>query len=167
MSSTQIVLGSEWFLSINLWYPTVEITTNYRIILRDLDLDLLVFSKHRAPRLVTPRANSECRWLITNHRMPHTDAEGRVPKLSFTLRSDTYFQGLGLGLIDVVLFHMTSFLGLSAKTKQKSPIATRHTLMAKVREPIINHQSSVTEGRALRFNHKSTIIKHWGPGSKS
>ena len=32
MPSTQTILGSEWFSSIDLWYPMVEITANYRTI---------------------------------------------------------------------------------------------------------------------------------------
>lgn len=57
-----------------------------------------------------------------------TNVEGWVPKLSFTPRSDTSFQGLGLGLTNVVLFHVTSFWGLSAKTGHQLSTATRHTL---------------------------------------
>lgn len=58
--------------------------------------------------IVVPR--SKCQGPITSYQSPHQNAEGRVPNISFILRSDTFFWGSGLRLTDDIFLFYTTFV---------------------------------------------------------
>ena len=149
MPSTQIVLVSKWFPSINLWYPLVGITASYHSFSRS---DFWFTGLLWAPSSKvdhSPKANSMC-WGLN---------------LLLTLRFGVSFRGSGFSLTDYIIGSAYKpFQGLSVED-QSQITWIPHTII-EGRGSILPKPDTLWDFHDPPLNHWAQNIIHQGPSSE-